>query len=168
MKPVFGKDALEATEAGADELTVAEEQPTGTRDKMTIRTRDVEQLSDRDSEDNDVAPVDVATQTFNSQGRDTTPQQIESRISPFHWHIYIWHWPITNVKVMYVFIANFSQMVTERANIAIASKYKVAYGLSIGIFSIDLGPYWRSGSRSCTFNISEMVTDRANIAIANK
>ena len=39
-------------------------------------------------------------------------------------YIYIWHWPIVkiNVKVMHIYIANFSQMVTDWANIAIANK----------------------------------------------
>ena len=36
---------------------------------------------------------------------------------------------------MHLSIANFSQMVTDRANIAIANNYKVAY---IGIFKFDL------------------------------
>ena len=45
------------------------------------------------------------------------------------------------VKVMHILIVNFSQMVTDSANIAIANKYKVAYGLSIGILTFDLGFY---------------------------
>ena len=43
---------------------------------------------------------------------------------PFDWHIYIG--PIFKVKVMHISIANFSQMVMDRENIAIANKYKVA------------------------------------------
>ena len=42
---------------------------------------------------------------------------------------------------MHISIANFLQMVTDRANIAIANTYKVAYGFSIGIFAFDLGPF---------------------------
>ena len=36
------------------------------------------------------------------------------------------------------FIANFSQMVRDGANIAITNKYKVTIGLSSGIFTFDL------------------------------
>ena len=32
-------------------------------------------------------------------------------------------------------------MVTDSGNIAIANKYKVAYGRSIGILTFDLGPF---------------------------
>ena len=68
----------------------------------------------------------------------------QSCLWPFYWHIYIWPWPILNVmvKVMHISTVNISQTVTDRANIAIAiaNKYKVAYGLTIGIFTVDLGP----------------------------
>ena len=37
--------------------------------------------------------------------------------------------------VMHISIANFSQMVTNMANFAIANKYKVAQDLYIGIFT---------------------------------
>ena len=40
---------------------------------------------------------------------------------------------------MHIFIVNLSQMVTDRTNIAITNKYKVAYVFSIGIFIFDLG-----------------------------
>ena len=36
-------------------------------------------------------------------------------------------------------IANFLQMVADKAHIAIGNKYKVAYGISIGIFIFSLG-----------------------------
>ena len=39
---------------------------------------------------------------------------------------------------MHISIANFSQMVTYMANIAIPNEYKVAYGLSITIFTFFL------------------------------
>ena len=48
---------------------------------------------------------------------------------------------MVRVNVMHHSIANFSQMVTDRTNIVIANKYKVTYGLSIGIFAFDLGPF---------------------------
>ena len=54
---------------------------------------------------------------------------------------------------MLISIVNFSQMVTDRANIAIANKYKVAYGLSIGIFTFDLGPFQKSMSCKIPLNI---------------
>ena len=38
------------------------------------------------------------------------------------------------------FTENILQIITDRANIAITNKYKVACGLSIGIFTFDLGP----------------------------
>ena len=37
--------------------------------------------------------------------------------------------------------ANISQTVTNKASIAIANKYKVAYGFSIGVFIFVLGPW---------------------------
>ena len=41
--------------------------------------------------------------------------------------------------VIHISIANFWQVVADKANIAIANKYIVAYGISIGIFTFDLG-----------------------------
>ena len=64
---VFGKDTLEASEAGTDGLTVTGNQPTGTTDQTY--QRDVEQSSDVDSNE-DLIPVDVATPTVNRQGHD--------------------------------------------------------------------------------------------------
>ena len=40
---------------------------------------------------------------------------------------------------MYSSTVNISQIVTDRANIAIANKQKVAYGLTITGFKFDLG-----------------------------
>ena len=47
-------------------------------------------------------------------------RQIESRISLFHWYIYIWPWPIRKFKVnvMQIWTINISQMETDRTNIA--------------------------------------------------
>ena len=45
------------------------------------------------------------------------------------------------VKVIHILIVNFSPVVTYTANIAIANKYDVAYGPSIGIFTSDLSPF---------------------------
>ena len=58
----------------------------------------------------------------------------------FDWIIYILIWQILKVKVrvMHISIMNISKMVTDRANIAIANMYEVAYGLSIGISTFDL------------------------------
>ena len=44
---------------------------------------------------------------------------------------------------MHIWIVNLSQMLTDMANIAIASIYKVAFGLCIDIpvFTLDLGPF---------------------------
>ena len=39
---------------------------------------------------------------------------------------------------MHISIVNFWQMVADKANIAIANKYKDAYGISIGTFTFDL------------------------------
>ena len=56
-------------------------------------------------------------------------------------------------------IANFLQMVTDRANIAIANKYKVAYSLSIGIITVlKVKVMYNS-----TVNISHTVTDRQTL-----
>ena len=46
-----------------------------------------------------------------------------------------------------------SQTVTDRINIAIVNTWKVARGLLFGIFTFDLGPFFRSGSRLCTFRL---------------
>ena len=69
-EPVFGKDTLEASEAGIECVTVTGNQPTGTTDQ-TDQTdqRDVEQSSDVYSNE-DLTPVDVTTPTVNSQGHD--------------------------------------------------------------------------------------------------
>ena len=83
-------------------------------------------------------------------GKNCYCQQIENSLTrPFHWHIYIWHLPNLNVKVkvVHISIVNYSQMVTDTANIALTNKYEVAYGLSIGISTFDLDSFSRS--RSC-------------------
>ena len=64
---------------------------------------------------------------------------------------------------MHILIANFSQMVTDRANIAIANKDKVSYRLSIGIFTFGLA--WPIVQFPCQYLANG---DRANIVIANK
>ena len=45
------------------------------------------------------------------------------------------------VKVMHMSTANIAHMVTDWENIAIANKFKVAYGLAIGILTFDIGPF---------------------------
>ena len=42
---------------------------------------------------------------------------------------------------MHILNGNILEMVTDKANIAIAHKYKVAHGLSIGIFTFDRTPF---------------------------
>ena len=42
---------------------------------------------------------------------------------------------------MDILTVNISKMVTDMRNIAIANKYKVAYGLSIVKFKFDLGSF---------------------------
>ena len=49
-------------------------------------------------------------------------------------------------------------MVTYRANIAIANKYKCAYGLSIGLFTFDFGPFQSEGQGHAYFD-SEYLTN---------
>ena len=84
---VFGNDCREATDARADDLTITGEQPTGTTDETTTKTRDIQQSSDLDSDDEDLTSVDVATLTSNSQGHDirTGPpgDQYDKRHSPW-------------------------------------------------------------------------------------
>ena len=53
------------------------------------------------------------------------------------------HWQLRKVMVMHISIVNFSQMVTDRANIAIANKWKVACRLSIAEFKSDRGLFQR-------------------------
>ena len=43
------------------------------------------------------------------------------------------------LRIMHISAANISQIVTDRTNIASANNYKVAYCLSIGILTFDLG-----------------------------
>ena len=64
---------------------------------------------------------------------------------------------------MQISIANFLQMVTDRANIAIANKYQVAYGLSIVIFAFDLGPL-----SFFKVNISQMLTGQKLLSSTNR
>ena len=78
-------------------------------------------------------------------------QQIWSRMSLFDWQIDFWPWPVLKVKVKVGHISTVnSQTVTDMANISTTSNYKVAWGLVFGIFTFDLGPFYRLGSRSCT------------------
>ena len=70
-EPVFGKDALLATDAGTDGLTVVVVQSSGTKYGTFAKAKNFEQASDSDSDDSDLTPVDVATQTSDSQGPDT-------------------------------------------------------------------------------------------------
>ena len=74
----------------------------------------------------------------------------------------------SKIKVMHIFTANISKMVTDMANITIDIRYDVACELSIGIYRVDLGQFQRS--RSTTFiytvNISKIARDRVNITIS--
>ena len=45
------------------------------------------------------------------------------------------------VKLMQISIANFSQTVSDRANIAIANKHKLVYDHSISTSTFDTGPF---------------------------
>ena len=42
-------------------------------------------------------------------------------------------------KVMHILIENFSQVVVDRAYIAIDNRYKIAHGFSIDINAFELG-----------------------------
>ena len=42
---------------------------------------------------------------------------------------------------MNILTATISQMVTDKANIAIVNEYNVAYGISVVMFTFDLGPF---------------------------
>ena len=46
---------------------------------------------------------------------------------------------------MHISIANFSQMVTYKSNIAIANRYKVAYGLSLAYLHLTLAHFKGQG-----------------------
>ena len=61
-------------------------------------------------------------------------------------------------------------MVTDRTNIAIGNKYKVAYGLSTGIVTFDLAwPILKVKIMYISIaNILQIVTYGANIDIVNK
>ena len=73
------------------------------------------------------------------------------------------------IKVIHIPTANILQMATYWATVTIANKYKVAYSLSIGIFTFDLGPILNiKVVHILTVNILQTLTDRANVAIAIK
>ena len=59
----------------------------------------------------------------------------------FDWHIYVWLWSILKLKVVHISTTSISEMVKYMANITIAISEEVAYGLSIGIYTVDLGPF---------------------------
>ena len=67
-------------------------------------------------------------------------RHIRSRMWPFNWHIYIWPWLILKVKfkVMHISTTIISQIVTDKTNIALTNKYKVAYGLFIAYLHLTL------------------------------
>ena len=76
---------------------------------------------------------------------------------------------------MPISIANFSQMVTDIANIAIDKKYKVAFPLAYlhltfarSKVQVELKLKFKVMYPNSTVNISQKVIDRANIAISNK
>ena len=46
------------------------------------------------------------------------------------------------------------QRAIDRANIDFANKYKVANGISIGIFTFEVSPLYNSRARSYTFRLS--------------
>ena len=54
------------------------------------------------------------------------------------------------------------------ANIIIAINYKVAYNISIGIFTFDILKFKVMVVHFSTVNISQTVTNRSNVAIGNK
>ena len=57
------------------------------------------------------------------------------------------------------------EMVTDRANIIIAIRYKVIYALLIGIFTFDFDPFKGSSKGHAHFDC-EYLAGRGNIAIA--
>ena len=95
------------------------------------------------------------------------PKNMKLRMT--FWLAYL-HLPLEHSKgqVMHIWTGNISQTVTGRANIVIANKYDIAYGLSIVIFIFDLGLLSRSWSRSCTCRQRISLKDEANITIAIK
>ena len=57
-----------------------------------------------------------------------------------------------------------------KETITIVNIYEVAYGLSIDIFTFDLGQFssWMSRSCKCRLNVSQMITNRATITNTTK
>ena len=72
-KPVFGSDACEGTDAAAKELAVTGNRHRGTTDQTTTKTADVES---EDGGEMELTPVDVATQTTDSQGHDVGTESL--------------------------------------------------------------------------------------------
>ena len=66
-EPIFGSDAREVTDAAAKEPAVTGNRHRGTTDQTMTKTADV---ASEDGWDMEVTPVDVATQTIDSQGHD--------------------------------------------------------------------------------------------------
>ena len=55
----------------------------------------------------------------------------------FEWHIYVWPLPIWKVKVGHIWAMNILEILIDRVKNTIA----IMYGLSIGIFAFDFGPF---------------------------
>ena len=66
---------------------------------------------------------------------DILPTNIKSHT--FHWHIYVWPWPVLNVTVVYNSTFNISQTVTDRANIA-RFKRLPDFNLTLPILNVNL------------------------------
>ena len=71
---------------------------------------------------------------------------------------------------MHISTVNISQTVTNRKNIAIANKYEVAYGISIGILHLTLDHSKGQGQGHAHFDCeySAVGKNRANIIISIK
>ena len=71
---------------------------------------------------------------------------------------------------MQILTADVFKIVTDRANITVAIKYKIVYRFSINIFRFDLSPLKVKAKimHISTANISKIVTDWASITITNK
>ena len=76
VEPIFGSDASEPSEAVKEKPKVTEYRHRGTTDQTVTETADVES---EDSRDRKVTPVDVATQTTNSQSHDVGTETLNVR-----------------------------------------------------------------------------------------
>ena len=98
-----------------------------------------------------ISTVNISILQTLTYETNITTANTEGHLWTCHWHTYIWPWPIlkVKVKVMHILTANISKMVTDKANITIAIKYKVVYCFTWTYLDFTIA-YCKSFQRSWT------------------